>query len=149
MPGEIRAENCLPGMVLPRPLSLPLTWPFLFSQPHGHTGQRWGSQYPQCWARHHAPHSDGRGLADRGHQPAGGCGLAAVSVCVCASAGDVNAASQGWTRCRAAARIFTNPPEKSPVSFLLSSFQHLLSAYLGTREGKESLRASESSGGSR
>lgn len=54
---------------------------FSFSQPHSHAGKCWRRQYPQCWVGHHAPNSDSRGPADRGHQPAGGCGLAAVSAC--------------------------------------------------------------------
>lgn len=69
----------MPRVVLPRPLPLPVTGPPLFPQPHGHAGERRRRQYPQCWAGHHASHTDGRGPADGGHQPAGGCGLAAVS----------------------------------------------------------------------
>lgn len=118
-------------------LSVSMTWTSLFLQPHSHPGKRRRGQYPQCRTGHHAPHSDGRGLANRGHQPAGGCGLAAVSACGWGSAGTVSTASQGWTGSKAATKILANPHGNSLT--LPSSFPLTFTEYLFENERRKRL----------
>lgn len=107
-------------MVLARNFPPFLTWPSLFSQPHSYPGKCWCSQYPQCWPGHHAPDFDCCGPANRRHQPAGGCGLAAVSTCRWVSCGTLNIdfpESQGY---KVAAKIVAMPIANFPTSLLLS-----------------------------
>lgn len=91
------AAACLNVSKMAKNLSLPVTWASLSLQPYGHPGKHWCSQYSQRWTGHHAPHSHSCGPADRGHQSAGGGGLAAVSARGLVSGNPQYWRSQGWT----------------------------------------------------